>query len=160
MASTGVPPAKRRLALSRLGRERLNELTHRYALDVGDRRVLDHHVEALVRSKAVDFAELLGSLKREELQAICEALGLDRGGREKDTLVRRILGGGDGPVEPAKEAPENGTGRKQDAPRQTSLALPSAERLTVDQLERYLWSAADILRGSIDSSDYKTVPHG
>ncbi|MCA2976955.1 MAG: SAM-dependent DNA methyltransferase [Myxococcaceae bacterium] len=28
-------------------------------------------------------------------------------------------------------------------------------KLTVDQLERYLWSAADILRGSIDSSDYK-----
>lgn len=28
-------------------------------------------------------------------------------------------------------------------------------KLTIDQLERYLWSAADILRGSIDSSDYK-----
>ena len=28
-------------------------------------------------------------------------------------------------------------------------------KLTVDALERYLWSAADILRGSIDSSDYK-----
>ena len=30
-------------------------------------------------------------------------------------------------------------------------------KLTVDALERYLWSAADILRGSIDSSDYKRV---
>ncbi len=27
--------------------------------------------------------------------------------------------------------------------------------LTVDKLEGYLWSFADILRGSIDSSDYK-----
>jgi len=158
LASTGLTPAKRRLALSQLGRERLNELTHRYALEVGDRRVLDLHVDALVRSKAVDFAELLGSLKREELQAICEALGLDRGGREKDTLVQRILGGGDGQEAPSPASPKNG--RKNDPPRQTSLELPSAERLSVDQLERYLWSAADILRGSIDSSDYKNYIFG
>jgi hypothetical protein len=44
-------------------------------------------VDALVRSRAVDFAELLGWLKREELQALCTALGLERGGREKKALV-------------------------------------------------------------------------
>ena len=32
--------------------------------------------------------------------------------------------------------------------------------LSVAQLEQYLWSAADILRGSIDSSDYKTYIFG
>ena len=37
---------------------------------------------------------------------------------------------------------------------------PSAELLSVSQLERYLWSAADILRGSIDSSDYKSYIFG
>ena len=31
---------------------------------------------------------------------------------------------------------------------------------TVGQLKCYLWSAADILRGSIDSSDYKTYIFG
>lgn len=61
MASTDVSPAKRCLALSQLGRERLTGLTQRYALDVGDRCVLDHHVDALDRSKVVDFAELLGT---------------------------------------------------------------------------------------------------
>ena len=35
-----------------------------------------------------------------------------------------------------------------------------ANRLSVTQLEQYLWSAADILRGSIDSSDYKTYIFG
>ena len=44
---------------------------------------------------------------------------------------------------PAAEAPE-----------------PPADVLSVAQLEQYLWSAADILRGSIDSSDYKTYIFG
>ena len=35
-----------------------------------------------------------------------------------------------------------------------------ANKLSVTQLEQYLWSAADILRGSIDSSDYKTYIFG
>ena len=35
----------------------------------------------------------------------------------------------------------------------TQLALP--RKLTLAQLERHLWGAADILRGKIDSSDYK-----
>ena len=28
-------------------------------------------------------------------------------------------------------------------------------KLTLDQLERHLWGAADLLRGSIDSGDFK-----
>ena len=32
----------------------------------------------------------------------------------------------------------------------------STDTLSVEKLKRYLWSAADILRGSIDSSDYKS----
>ncbi len=51
---------------------------------------------------------------------------------------------------PKKEAP---------SPRAAaSTALPvlvPGQKLTQDALERHLWSAADILRGSIDSSDYK-----
>ena len=34
------------------------------------------------------------------------------------------------------------------------------DKLSVAQLEQSLWSAADILRGSIDSSDYKTYIFG
>ena len=40
------------------------------------------------------------------------------------------------------------------------VAAPAADILSVAQLEQYLWSAADILRGSIDSSDYKTYIFG
>jgi type I restriction enzyme M protein len=50
----------------------------------------------------------------------------------------------------------------ENAKQQTSppLPAPTSEKLTVDQLEKYLWSAADILRGSIDSSDYKNYIFG
>ena len=37
---------------------------------------------------------------------------------------------------------------------------PPGQKLTQDALERHLWSAADILRGSIDSSDYKNFIFG
>ncbi len=160
MASTALSPAKRRLALGQLGRDRLGELTNRYGLEVADRRVVGNHVEALVHSRSVDFAELLAGLKREELQSICEALGLDRGGREKDVLVRRILGDGLAPAQPPPSSPSHRPAREHSSPEQASLALPSTARLTVEQLERYLWCAADILRGSIDSSDYKNFIFG
>ena len=42
----------------------------------------------------------------------------------------------------------------------TDTPHSQANRLSVTQLEQYLWSAADILRGSIDSSDYKTYIFG
>src|SRR5262249_22700584 len=87
VVGTGLTPAKRRLALEQLGRDRLSELTKRYALDVGDKRVVENHVNALMRSRTVDFGEVLRTLKREELVTICEALGLDQSGREKDALI-------------------------------------------------------------------------
>jgi type I restriction enzyme M protein len=40
------------------------------------------------------------------------------------------------------------------------LDIAPGDKLTRDKLERYLWSAADILRGSIDSSDYKNYIFG
>jgi hypothetical protein len=57
LSGTSLSEAKRRLALQQLGRERLSELTTRYDLAVEDRRVLDQHVDALVRSRSVDFQE-------------------------------------------------------------------------------------------------------
>lgn len=38
--------------------------------------------------------------------------------------------------------------------------METNDKLTTEKLERYLWSAADILRGSIDSSDYKNYIFG
>ena len=87
---------QRRLALEALSRERLSQITEHYDLNVADRRVAASHVDAIVRAKRVDFAEVLGLLGRDELKAVCEALGLDTSGREKQTLLDRVLGRSNG----------------------------------------------------------------
>jgi type I restriction enzyme M protein len=153
-----LPPQKRRSALEQLSRDRLTSLSDHFGLSVGDRRVAENHINALVRSRSVDFGELLGLLKREELQAICEALGMERGGRDKEALVQRILAEASAPSPTA--ADDRSRGNSQVAAVRSALDLPTTGKLTVDQLERYLWSAADILRGSIDSSDYKNFIFG
>jgi type I restriction enzyme M protein len=65
------------------------------------------------------------------------------------------------PGKPKKETAgaKNGGGNGALLKKEAVEVLPG-EKLTVDKLERYLWSAADILRGSIDSSDYKNYIFG
>jgi len=97
MPTQRLKPKQQRTALRVLGRDRLSELTDHFAVEVGDRRVIENHVDAIVRSRSVDFADVLARLKRPELKAICEALGLDAGGRELQPLIDRILSpGGEG----------------------------------------------------------------
>lgn len=131
------------MALEVLTRDRLAEISERYELTVADRRVVAHHIDAIVRARRIDFAEVLGLLGRDELKGICEALDLDATGAKKQVLLDRILGRTlvrDGGAQAEVEA----------AP-----AVEETTQLTRQQLENKLWAAADILRGSIDSSDYK-----
>lgn len=148
-----LPPKVRRAALEALGRDTLASLTTKFDLAVQDRRAAAAHVDALMRSRTVEFSALLGELQRDELKAICEALGLDPSGREKEVLAKRILGGA-GPA----PAHGNGSGNGRAAVAMEEPA-PGA-KLTIDQLEAYLWGAADKLRGKIDSSDYKSFIFG
>ena len=107
---------------------------------------------------------MLLRLSRNRLKELCRVFGLDDSGRRKVDLVARLVGpaaassasesaivasGDDGGI-----APPAGSGPAAEAPE------PPADVLSVAQLEQYLWSAADILRGSIDSSDYKTYIFG
>ncbi len=151
---------QRRVALAALPRASLARLTEHFALLVADRRVADDHVDALVRARRVDFADLLAQLSRDDLKAACEALGLDGNGREKLPLIDRILGreltlipatGGSAAPASAGRAAASSAAASSAA----AIALDPGGKLTREQLEGYLWAAADILRGSIDSSDYK-----
>lgn len=87
-----LSPRERRTILEQLTRERLADITGEFELEVADRRSSDAHVDAIVRKRSLDFRRVLDMMKRGELQAACAALDLDAGGREKATLVDRLLG--------------------------------------------------------------------
>jgi type I restriction enzyme M protein len=142
-------PSKRDV-LSLLSRDELLTIVDRYELSPPDRRAKDGLVETIASSKKATLAEVLPELARERLKELCRALDLDEGGREKSAFVERLAGTKvNGEAAPASKL--NGTPKT--APEEVEVA--PGEKLTTDKLERYLWSAADILRGSIDSSDYK-----
>ncbi|MCY1035676.1 class I SAM-dependent DNA methyltransferase [Corallococcus sp. BB11-1] len=153
-----MTPQQRRSALETLPRDRLIALTAHFSLDVGDKRVVENHVNALVRSRSLEFTDVLGLLKREELQKICDALDLDRGGREKDVLIARILGMGDSEQVPLPLAEE--------APAVAAVVEPKVRRQATDKtggdlgFEAKLWLAADKLRNNLDAAEYKHVVLG
>ncbi len=110
-----MPAKTRRAALQVLTRDRLAEIAAAFDVAVRDRRAHAAHVDAIVGARAIDFGDLLRTLKRDELKAICVALGLDDSGREKDALVQRILGQPD-------------TGRGKDADDDFALTPPKARK--------------------------------
>ena len=146
-------PTKRAI-LAELTSHELRAAIDGYGLQVDDRRVRTQLVDALARSRKARLPEMLQDLPRDRLKELCRGFGLDDSGRKKADLVVRLVG------------PTGTTGRgggaapAADSGPATSEPEPSADLLSVSQLERYLWSAADILRGSIDSSDYKSYIFG
>ncbi len=150
-----------------LSRDELAAAVDRFGLEVTDRRAKEALVQALQKAKDVSIDRLLDELSRDRLKHICRALSLDESGREKAAIVARIKGAVSGGVDAL--GPRTAAPAKMRSPSRNGLApeiqkapsaVPSAGPVTVDQLERYLWSAADILRGSIDSSDYKNYIFG
>lgn len=151
-----LPPRARRTVLEQLSRDRLSELTTRFELDVNDRRSTDSHIDAIVRKRSLDFRRVLDALQREELQAACEVLGLDPGGREKAKLVERILGTGERGLTDA----ENDAG--DDEPVQTSQSPsstppPMSVRSTgvlKSELRRFVLDVAGGYRGRDASTEF------
>jgi type I restriction enzyme M protein len=150
-------PSKRDV-VAQLSKAELLSVVDRHELSVPDRRVRDGLMEVVAASKKATLDEILPELSRDRLKELCVALGLDDGGREKALLVDRLLGTA---TNGAPVSTTNGSAapRSNGAARAGTAAVPielaAGDKLTIDKLEGYLWSAADILRGSIDSSDYK-----
>jgi hypothetical protein len=123
-AEARLSPKDRRVILEQLSRDRLGELSTRFQLDVADRRSSDAHVDAIVRKRSLDFREVLEHLRREELQAACEALGLETGGREKAKLIDRILGEAISPAKAEVSSPLDGSAARPAEARSTPSSAP------------------------------------
>ena len=144
-----MTPTKRTI-LAELTAEELRASIDFYELAVADRRVKQQLVDVLANSRKARSDEILQDLSRERLKELCRMFDLDDSGRKKEDLVARL-------IRPAA-ALKNNTGAAPAPTRSVAEAPePRSEELSVAQLEQYLWSAADILRGSIDSSDYKDL---
>ena len=146
-------PTKRAL-LAELTSHELRAVVDGCGLEVEDRRVKAHLVDTAAHSRKARIGEILSNLSRNRLRELCRAFGLGDSGRKKADLVARLLG----PTGAVKRA--GGAAPAADSGPAIGEPEPSPDLLSVSQLERYLWSAADILRGSIDSSDYKSYIFG
>ncbi len=146
-------PTKRAI-LSKLTRDELRINADYYDLDVYDRRVRNQLIDALAVARRAALDEMLWEFSRDRLKELCRAFDLDDSGRKKGDLVDRLIS------RTAASRKAHAAARKESSAPEVETADPPAETLGVEQLERYLWSAADILRGSIDSSDYKTYIFG
>ena len=146
-------PTKRTI-LAHLSADELRANVDYYELQVADRRVKARLADALAASRKARLDEILHGVSRDRLKELCRALDLDDAGRKKVDLVARLLG----PTVVSKRV----AGDERPPASASAVDTPElrAETLSVAQLEQYLWSAADILRGSIDSSDYKTYIFG
>ena len=145
-------PTKRQV-VETLNRNELLALAERHGLEVADRRVRDQLVDAVSGSRKVVLADALAELSRDRLKELCRELGLDDSGREKSLMVERLAG--QAPKEPEVGPVGKSSRKAEPAVNRDAVVVAPGEKLTQAKLEGYLWSAADILRGSIDSSDYK-----
>ena len=152
-------PAERAI-LSALTSRELRAGVDRYALAVADRRVKAQLVDALARAREVRITAMLQDLSRDRLKELCRAFDLDDSGRRKADIAARLTA----PVPAARRvrpaAPPAASHASRPAPDPGAAPAPAADILSVAQLEQKLWAAADILRGSIDSSDYKSYIFG
>ena len=151
-------PTKRTI-LAELTRDELRANVNYYDPPVDDRRINAQLVDALARSRKARLDEVLQDLSRDRLKELCRTFDLDDSGRKKADLVARLVG--PTAASPALASMGNSGAAPAVVPGPVAKTPdPPRDTLSVAQLEQYLWSAADILRGSIDSSDYKTYIFG
>jgi type I restriction enzyme M protein len=125
-------------------------------LEVEDRRSQASHVEAILKANSTPFGDVLRLLTREDLKAICEALGLDTAGKEKEPIVQRILAADSGG---AARAPAAAAG-EQEAPRAAKRAKANGSNGGDLGFEGKLFQAADKLGNNMDAAEYKHVVLG
>lgn len=148
---------KKRELLGQLKRDELLAVVELFGVEVANRRAKEGLVDALESAANVVLADVLGGFSRDRLKELCRAFELDDSGREKALLVGRLT---DEATEQPLETKPKVAAKASAKPAAVDLTIKPGETLSLAKLEAHLWSAADILRGSIDSSDYKNFIFG
>jgi hypothetical protein len=98
-------PPNKRLVLDTLTRAELQDIATTFDVEVHDRRIRAELIDGLAWARRVQMPHILGALSRETLKRVCRHAGMDDGGREKSTLIRRLLGDDASGHEEATPAP-------------------------------------------------------
>ena len=159
-----MPKVTKQSVLTGLTKKKLATLVQDYEVSIATSKPKDELVAALVRASSPSLRELLESLNRAELKALCVAHDLDTSGREKAVLVARLLGQETNepaqlelPSEPAKTASNKKASNKKATKQRSKQAAGSTATLGFEQT---LWQAADKLRNNMDAAEYKHVVLG
>lgn len=110
---------QRRKLLASITRGRLLELATRFEVAGLSGKSKDEVVGAIAGARSIKTRELLAVLGRDELKALCREFGLGDAGRDKKSLVDRLLGN-DGAERPDKVP--GAKGRQQDGEPATAVA--------------------------------------
>jgi type I restriction enzyme M protein len=111
--------------------------------------VKDQLINALAGSHRARLVDVLGPLSRDRLKEICRGAGLDDSGREKATLVDRLVGKQTtDPESSAKSPPRNG---------EPMPSTPSRVFNDFSEMTGFIRSVADLLRGDYKQADYGKV---
>lgn len=149
--------------LGTLGRATLLAIADGEEFTLPERRALAPIRQTLSRKRSLLLETVLDYLSRDELKEACRALGLDDSGRAKEPIAQRILASESGaepktpkPAAVAKAAPK----RSKRVAKKVPTNGQNGRKLTLQQLERHLFGAADILRGKMDASEFKEYIFG
>ena len=85
---------RKRQVLEALTRPGLIDLAYEHSVPAPTTLRKPALVAALARKRSLSLEDLLASLKREQLKALCRKVGLDDSGREKRVIIDRLLGSG------------------------------------------------------------------
>jgi hypothetical protein len=85
--------SSKRAILSELSRAELLAFAEQVQTEVSDRRVRQNVIDALAGSRRARVPAYLATLPRERLKELCRALGISDAGRDKGSIVERLVGG-------------------------------------------------------------------
>lgn len=155
-----MPSPTKRSSLETLKRPRLIELAEAFDVEVSSRAKHGELVDALVAARSVRLEEVLVTLSRDELKAICDAHELDRSGRAKAPIVARILGhdADASPVEGPKAPSRKGAKRKGKKAAIADDDVDASGNGGVLGFENELWGMADQLwtNSALQPAEYST----